>query len=95
MKDTQLFIVIFLFFIILIYSITVVSISPLCPPLPSLPSTLTINPHTIVPVHGIVKCLYLALADVAQWVECWPVNQRVTGSIPSQGICLDCEPGPQ
>ena len=26
-----------------------------------------------------------ALAGVAQWIECWPVNQRVTGSIPSQG----------
>ena len=29
-----------------------------------------------------------ALAGVAQWTECWPVNQRVTGSIPSQGTCL-------
>ena len=27
----------------------------------------------------------LALAGVAQWIECWPVNQRVTGSIPSLG----------
>ena len=25
----------------------------------------------------------------------WAVNQRVTGSIPSQGTCLGCEPGPQ
>ena len=25
-----------------------------------------------------------ALAGMAQWTECWPVNQRVTGSIPSQ-----------
>ena len=23
------------------------------------------------------------------------MNQRVAGSIPSQGICLGCEPGPQ
>ena len=37
----------------------------------------------------------LALAGVAQWIECWPVNQRVAGSIPSQGTCLGCEPGPQ
>ena len=36
-----------------------------------------------------------SLAAVAQWTECWPVNQRVTGSIPSQGTCLACGPGPQ
>ena len=35
-----------------------------------------------------------ALAAVAQWIECWPVNQRVTGSVPRQGTCLDCRPGP-
>ena len=37
----------------------------------------------------------IALAGVAQWIECQPVNQRVTGSIPSQGTCLGCRPGPQ
>ena len=26
---------------------------------------------------------YYALSGVAQWIECWPVNQRVMGSIPS------------
>ena len=26
--------------------------------------------------------------------EHWPVNQRVTGSIPSRGTCLGCRPGP-
>ena len=36
-----------------------------------------------------------ALAGVAQWVECWPVNWRVARSIPSQGTCLGCRPGPQ
>ena len=36
-----------------------------------------------------------ALADVAQWIECQPANQRVAGSIPSQGTCLGCRPGPQ
>ena len=36
-----------------------------------------------------------ALAGVAQWVECWPVEQRVAGLIPSQGTCLGCGPGPQ
>ena len=34
-----------------------------------------------------------APAGVAQWIECQPANQRVTGSIPSQGTCLSCGPG--
>ena len=29
-----------------------------------------------------------ALAGEAQWIECWPVNQRVSGSIPSQDLSL-------
>ena len=37
----------------------------------------------------------LALAGVAQWIERWPANQRVAGSIPSQGTCLHCWPRPQ
>ena len=36
----------------------------------------------------------IALAGVAQWIECQPVKQRVIGSISSQGICLGCRPGP-
>ena len=36
-----------------------------------------------------------ALAGVAQWIEHGPVNQRVASSIPSQGTCLGCWPGPQ
>ena len=28
-----------------------------------------------------------APAGVAQWIDCRPENQRVTGSIPSQGTC--------
>ena len=35
-----------------------------------------------------------ALAGVAQWIECWSENQRVTSLIPNQGTCLVCEPGP-
>ena len=35
-----------------------------------------------------------ALAGVAQWIECQPVNQRVPGSIPSQGTRLGCGPDP-
>ena len=41
------------------------------------------------------KNVYLDVAGVAQWIECWPVNQRVAGSIPSQGTCHGCGPGPQ
>ena len=36
-----------------------------------------------------------ALAGVAQWIECGPGNQRVTGLIPSQGTCLGCRLGTQ
>ena len=36
-----------------------------------------------------------ALAGVAQWTERQPANQKVAGSIPSQGTCLDFGPGPQ
>ena len=31
------------------------------------------------------KILFIALVGVAQWIECWPANQRATGSIPSLG----------
>ena len=37
----------------------------------------------------------LALAGVAQWTEHQSANQRVTGSILSQGTHLGCGPGPQ
>ena len=37
----------------------------------------------------------IALAGVAQWIECQPSNQRVAGSIPNEGICLGWGPGPQ
>ena len=36
-----------------------------------------------------------ALAGVAQWTECRPVNQRVAPLIHSWGIGLGCEPGAQ
>ena len=35
------------------------------------------------------------LAGVAQTIECQPANQRVAGSILSQGTFLGCGPGPQ
>ena len=37
----------------------------------------------------------VALVTMAQWIEHRPVNQRVTGLIPSQGACLGCGLGPQ
>ena len=41
------------------------------------------------------KNYMFALAGVAQWIERGPENQRVVRSIPSQGTCLGCGPGPQ
>lgn len=32
-----------------------------------------------------LKYFFSALPAVAQWLECRPVNQRVTGLIPCQG----------
>ena len=48
----------------------------------------------IVNIYGFTSYFY-ALAGVVQWVEHQPANQRVTGSTPSQAICLRCRPGPQ
>ena len=39
--------------------------------------------------------IYLTLAGVAQWIKHGPVNQRVAGSIPSEGTSLGCRSGPQ
>ena len=36
-----------------------------------------------------------ALVHMAPWIECRPENQRVAGSIPSQGTGLGGRPGPQ
>ena len=49
----------------------------------------------ILQTAAIQDISILALAGVAQWIEHWPANQGVTGSIPSQGRCLGCGPGPQ
>ena len=43
----------------------------------------------------ILKYFRTALAGVAQWIECQPMNQGGTGSIPSQGTSLGYRPGPQ
>ena len=42
-----------------------------------------------------LRGICLALAGVAQWIECGPANQRVASSIPSEGTCLGCRPGPR
>ena len=39
--------------------------------------------------------LHIVLAGVAQWTECWPVNQKVAGLITGQGTGLGCGPGPR
>ena len=44
--------------------------------------------------HRILLIYDVALAGVAQWIELWPVKQRVAGSISSQGTCLGCRLGP-
>ena len=41
------------------------------------------------------KKVNMALAGVAQWIEHWPENYSIASSIPSQGTCLGCRPGPQ
>ena len=41
------------------------------------------------------KNLNVALAGVAQWIECQPANQQVAGSIPIEGTRLGRRPGPQ
>ena len=35
--------------------------------------------------------MILALTGVAQWIECWPENRKIAGSIPSQGTCLPAD----
>ena len=42
--------------------------------------------------HLCLNTQHLALAGVAQWIECQPANQRVTSSIPS---LEHMPPGPQ
>ena len=53
---------------------------------------------TNVPYESIFAAFknhrYFALAVVAQLIEYQPVNQKVSVSVPGQGTCLDCRPGP-
>lgn len=43
----------------------------------------------------ILKAGSGALAGIVQWTECSPMNQSVTGLIPTQDTCPACGPGPQ
>ena len=59
-----------------------------------------LSDHNVIPPEVINKITLkalplLALAAVAQWIECWPANQRVIWLILGQGTCLGCGPGPQ
>ena len=54
-----------------------------------------LNPHHTFMYLSLLKNYFLALAGVAQWIEHRPENQRVAGSIPSQGTGLGYRPGPQ
>ena len=66
-------------------------------PLPSSAEILNTS-STMCKMHLVkvsIKNTNLALAGVAQWIERQTAKQRITGSIPSQGTCLDCRPGPQ
>ena len=38
---------------------------------------------------------FFTLVGVDQWIECWTAKQKVASSVPSQGTCLGCGPGPQ
>ena len=40
-------------------------------------------PHPTIYLFSMLKYINRALTGVAQWIECRPVNQRVTGLIPS------------
>ena len=55
------------------------------------------SPHQLLPEDLVseIRTQDSALAGVAQSTEPGTVNQRIMGSIPSQGICLGCRPGAQ
>ena len=51
--------------------------------------------YSFSPIRLTQIKILVAPAGGAQWIERGPVNQGVTGLIPSQGTCLGCRPGPQ
>ena len=84
----------FIFYLIFIAFFSITTYISLYLPSPS-------NLHNVVHIHKsffLLKVLRFinvsALSGVAQWIECLPVNQRIAGSIPSQGTSLGCRSGP-
>ena len=55
---------------------------------------LPVNIRLLVVKFGGSQKLFVALAGVTQCIGRWPANRGVAGSIPSQGTCLGCVPGP-
>ena len=53
------------------------------------------RPGTVEVNHFFKTGLHSALAGVAHWIESCPATRKVMGSIPSQGLCFGCMPGPQ
>ena len=50
----------------------------------------------IVKMLKIIRIVTItALAGVTQWIERQPLDQKVAGSVPGQGMCLGCGPGLQ
>ena len=53
-------------------------------------TSLRHDPLVFFKLEGVI-----ALAGVAQWIECPPADQWIAGSITSQVTCLGFGPGPQ
>ena len=51
----------------------------------SLDKFLTLGFTLIYSIRKFLNNNILALAGMAQWIEHWPVNEKVTSSIPSLG----------
>ena len=56
---------------------------------------MSCDPGKLQEIFSHQKWSDIPLASVAQWIRGWLVNQKITGSIPNQGTCLGCGPGPQ
>ena len=52
-----------------------------------------------IELHFYILAMNTWRTESPRWygsvVECQPANQRITSSIPIQGTCLSCRPGPQ
>ena len=57
-------------------------------------SKLGLKGNFLIVIKDVYKAPTAALAGVALWTECQPMNQKIACLIPSQGTCLGCRPGP-